>query len=324
VSEQRAEASEAGPGGIVTRLKQLTSVIAPTTIATSLLIYFGYVATRSRFDYFGVYLDMTDLSNQTLLLYGLEVVYVPAALAFLSALVVIAVHAGVTWLLASAAQDSTKFLVALAAVLGGLLLVGRALVGMLVAGVVDTEVPGTTPLALACGPIMIAYGAWIAGQVAGNRTAVVDGPSDGRLDRFARWYAAGKASRLRRGALACVVALAVTGLFWAAHQFAWAYGAGRAYDDALKLPERPGVILASKEQLGDLPPGVTETVATGAGSVAKDATFRYRYHGLRLLLASGGRLFLVPENWTTQSRTLVIPYDANVRIQLTPPPIKAG
>jgi len=287
---------------------------------TSLLFYFGYIATRSRFDYFGVYLDLTDLSNQNLLLYGLEVVYVPAAVAFLAAAAIIVIHGSVRWLLASRAHETTKFLIAAASALAGLLLVGRALVGLLITAVVDAEVPGTTALALAGGPVLLAYGAWIGGHVTGTRATGAEARAGDARDRFARWYAEPATVRLRRGALACVVAVVVTGLFWAAHQFAWAYGKGRAYDDAIGIPRRPGVILATKDQITELPRGISETAVAAAGMPAKEPTFRYRYHGLRLLLASGGRLFLVPEHWTSESRTLVIPYDNDIRIQLLPPP----
>jgi hypothetical protein len=309
---------DAGPlaasPGILARLRELATFVAPTTVATSLLFYFGYVTTRSRFDYFGVYLDMTDLSNQSLLLYGLEVIYVPAALAFLAVLAVVAIHGTVRWLLTSEGRDSASLLVALASALGGLLLIGRALVGMLVPGVEEVEFPGTTALMLATGPALVAYAGWIAGSVAARRTTGTRGREAGGVTRFAAWCAGDQASRLRRGALACVVGLAVAGLFWAVHEFAWAYGAGRAYDDAKLMPKRPGVVLEAKERLAALPPGISETPLAGAN----DQGFRYRYEGMRLLLASGGRLFLVPQDWTSASRTMVVTYDADVRIQLLP------
>lgn len=93
-------------------------------------------------------------------------------------------------------------------------------------------------------------------------------------------------------------------------------GTARADEDALRLADQPEVILDTKEELNDLSPGITE-VASPVGT-AKDPAFHYRYRGLRLLLAAGGRLCLVPGHWTEQSRTLVVPYDANVRIQLVP------
>jgi hypothetical protein len=282
------------------RFRELASVVAPTTVVTALLFYFGYVATRSRFEYFGVYLDLTDLSTQNLLLYGLEVVYVPAALAFLAALLVVGVHGAVSWMLADRRRDQASLVVALAVALGGLLLVGRALVGMLVVEVEAAEVPGTTALALATGPVLLAYAAWIAGRVTTRR-------SPGHLTA---WFASPGASRLRHSAVACVVGLVVAGLFWATNEFASAYGSWRAYDDALHLPDRPGVVLEAKEPINDPPEGVT--VARGSQA------FPHRYEGLRLLLASGGRLFLVPEHWTRGSRTIVVPYDGSVRMQLFP------
>jgi hypothetical protein len=314
---------ESGAGGaavgVLGRLRELAAFVAPTTVATALLFYFGYVATRSRFEYFGVYLDMTDLSNQSLLLYGLEVVYVPAALGFLAVLLIVGLHAAVSWLATGAERDSVTLLVALAAALGGLLLAGRALVGMLVPRVEENEpVPGTTALALAAGPVLLAYAAWIAGRVASRQSIEGNEPTRGWV-RFAAWSAGERGSRLRHGAVACVIGLAVAGLFWAANEFAWAYGEGRAYDDALRMPERPAVVLESREQLAGPPPGITESVLV-AGRTAADGGFRYRYEGGRLLLASGGRLYLVPRHWTKESRTTVVPYDENVRVQLLPTP----
>jgi hypothetical protein len=63
-----------------------------------------------------------------------------------------------------------------------------------------------------------------------------------------------------------------------------------------------------------LPSQVTET-ALPAG---EGAEFRYRYRGMRLLIEAGGRLFLVPATWTAQGRTVIVPYDEHVRLQVVP------
>jgi hypothetical protein len=292
------------------RLKQLTSIIAPTTMITALLFYFGYIGTKSRFEYFGVYLDMTDLSNQQLLLYGLEVIYVPAALGFIAVLVVIAVHAGVVWLLDVRRSDTAILVIGLGAILLGILLIGRGLVGILVSRVYENEEPpGTTELALAIGPATAAYGIWICVRrvrrvAAGGRT-----PS-----AFLTWYDSTVMMGLRRSGQICAGGLVVAGLFWAVHTFAWAFGEDRAYRFALDLPEQPEVVLDTGERLTDVPAKVTESPLPAT----QEAAYRYRYRGLRLLLASGGRLFLVPQPWTRQGRTLVVPYDGDVRIQLIP------
>ncbi len=304
--------AEDGAGGLTfARLKQLTSIVAPTTLVTSLLFYFGYIGTRSRFEYFGVYLDMTDLSNRQLLLYGLEVIYVPAALAFLAVLAAVTFHAGVRWLLDVRQSDAAILTIGLGAVVLGILVIARALMGIFISGVYDNEnPPGVTALALALGPGTAAYGIWICARRA-RRTA-------DRVDqvRLIAWYDGAAMAGLRRAGQICVGGLAVAGLFWAVHEFAWASGSGRAYKDAVKLPKQPEVVLDTTERLADVPAGVTESPLPAA----KQAAFRYRYRGLRLLLASGDRLFLVPEHWTAHGRTLVVPYDTDVRIQLMPSP----
>jgi hypothetical protein len=305
--------AEDGAGGLtLARLKQLTSVVAPTTLITSLLFYFGYIGTRSRFAYFGVYLDMADLSNQRLLLYGVEVIYTPAALGFLAVLMAITFHAGVAWLLDVRKSDTAILIIGPGAVLVGILLLGRALLGIFVTSVYDNEIPpGTTPLALALGAVAATYGVWICARRA--RRVAVDRAEQGGL---IAWYDGATMAGLRRAGQICVCGLVIAGLFWAAHKVAWASGSGRAYDDAVNLPGQPEVVLDTREQLTGLPAGIKKP----APAPRKEGTFRYRYRGLRLLLSSGGNLFLVPEKWTKRGSTLVVPYDDNVRIQLIPSP----
>ena len=295
----------------VARVRELAGIIAPTTALTALLVYFGYIGTRARFAYFGVYLDLTDLSNQNLVLYGLEVLYVPAALALLAILLATGCHAGVRWLLTLPGRGGAALTAAAFAAVMGVLLIARALIGLLVIRVSRTELPGTSALALTLGPVLLAYGAWIAGSVLSRRAT--GAPA---LDRVAAWHAGGAVSRARRLAVVAVSGLVLVGLFWATNSFAWAFGQGRAVDQAIGLPKEPEVVLDTKEPLVDLPDGVVE-IPLAAGP---NREFRYRYRGLRLLLASGGRLFLVPAHWTDGSRTLVVPYDDQIRLQLIPSP----
>lgn len=69
---------------------------------------------------------MTDLANQDLVLYGLEVVYVPAALTLLVALTAIAIHIGVSGLLTR--TDGTRPILIMAGLtaLAAFLLIARA------------------------------------------------------------------------------------------------------------------------------------------------------------------------------------------------------
>jgi hypothetical protein len=297
---QKAADGQATPGGqeaISARVRQLAVAAGPSTLATALLIYFGYVATRARFDYFGLSLDMADLSNQSLLLYGLEVVYVPAALICLGALVVIGVHAAVSWQLARCPGNMTNAFLAAVIALVGVLLVGRAMIGIFLQGSATSVEIGATPLALAFGPAAVAYGIHVHGK---NRGRPLMSP------------------RLARNGVLSVLGLAVAGLFWASTTIATAYGTGRGEQDALDLPKRAEVILDVKEPLQDVPSGITHIALSATG---KDPSFAHRYRGFRLLLASGGRLFLVNPEWKLgRDQTIVVPYDNGIRIQLISQP----
>lgn len=298
----------AEPGGMAARIREFANIVAPVTLVTSLLLYFGYVGTRARLEYFGVYLDMTGLSNQDLVMSGLEVVYFPAALVFLALLAGAVAHGMVSWLLTVRPRDSATLVLGAVVMTLGLLAVGRAVVGLFRVEVSRAEVPGTTALALALGPGLLAYGAWVGWQVVRRRAGEA---SDSRL---VSWHGSAPMRQVRRVALAAIGGLLVAGLFWAANSFAWAFGSGRAYEDAAHLGEQPEVVIDTQERLIGAPPGVIETPIPGAESEG----FRYRYGGLRLLIEADGRLYLVPAPWTADSKTLVVPYDEKVRVQLIP------
>ncbi|MER6001429.1 hypothetical protein ABT120_22880 [Nonomuraea angiospora] len=73
-----------------------------------------------------------------------------------------------------------------------------------------------------------------------------------------------------------------------------------------------------KEPLQDVPPGITHIRLKTTG---KDPSYAHRYRGFRLLLASGGRLFLVNPEWKLgRDQTIVVPYDNGIRVQLISQP----
>lgn len=323
-------------GRIWARLWTVANVIAPTTALTTLLFYFGYVATTARFRYFGVYLDMVDLSLQEMLLYGVEVVYPPLIVLAVISLVVIAAHTTVRWTVSSPDRDAITGWVGLFTVLLGLLAFTRGVVGLLVPRVARTETIATTPVCLGCGALAIAYGLGLLRTFAirwdRRRAAVGDPPADpvpaappappappeppapaAHSGELADWLESPAVRRISRYALAWVAVIVVAGSFWTANSFAAAYGRGRALDDAASLEHRPEVVLYTKEPLRDVPTGVEQTEVAAA---EKDS-YRFRYRGLRLLVESNGRLFLVPARWIAgSSETLVVPYDDSVRIGL--------
>ncbi len=116
----------------------------------------------------------------------------------------------------------------------------------------------------------------------------------------------------RRPRLTLVVgALVVLGLFWATNSVASAYGRGRAMDFARTLPDRPAVVLDTKERLFLVNGGVEETALPTDG----DATYRYRYRNLRLIAASEDRLYVAPADWRRGAGTVVVLSSDDVRLQ---------
>ncbi len=173
--------------------------------------------------YLGVPLDMTGLTNQSLMLHGMEVVFVPAAMLFLGALALVGIHTLVLWQLARSEEDSegtsssVNAFLAYAFVLVGVLLIARTLIGIFIQGPDVSVVIGATPLALAFGPVAVAYGVWIRDQ---QRESPL------------------LPQHLARNGVLCALALTVAGLFWASTQLAWAYGTGRGEEDAADLRDR--------------------------------------------------------------------------------------
>ncbi|MBB1261724.1 hypothetical protein [Streptomyces alkaliterrae] len=281
-------------------------MVAPTTVVTALLFYFGYVALRARFRYYGVDLDLVDLTLQETLLYGVEVLYPPVLVIALIGLAVTGLHAGVRWLLSAPERDVASGWVGVLLVLVGLLALVRGFVGFLVARVGAGEHFPVTPVALALGSAAVAYGGWMLHTVAARRRA---------------WPAESNLRQTARRSVGWLALVGVASAFWATNEFAAAHGRGKAEEFAEGLPARPHVLLHSKEPLRGVPCGV-EHRDGGAGA----GEFRHRYKGLRLLVESGGRLFVVPAHWRdgrdggTPSRTLVVPYGDDVRVELRPTP----
>ncbi|WP_433370719.1 hypothetical protein [Streptosporangium sp. CA-115845] len=284
--------------GFVAQLTAYSNIIAPASVITALLFYFGYLATRARFEYFGVYLDLVNLSTPDLLLYGSDVVFVPITLVAFTVLVAFSLRLAGQWLVSEPRRDTLSGWITLTVLLVAVLLLLKALVGILVPSVSREESPGVTPLSLTLGALLLRYSASLWQTLAARRPRPT-------------WMPPREGINVGRYAL---LSLIVAGLFWAANSFAFVYGNGRALDDVDGLTKRPAVTLYSHDLVDDPPQGVVHTVLPGKEK------FRHRYTGLRLLVESDKRLFLVPAPWSPDtSRTLVIENSSDIRLQLVPP-----
>ncbi|WP_328321602.1 hypothetical protein OHA70_24830 [Kribbella sp. NBC_00382] len=254
-----------------------TRIVAPVTLISGLLFYFGYVSARAQYEYFGIDVDTIGLRTQDYVMRSPQPLLVP-----LLGLTLLAV-AGL--LLHNAIQPSATTVRRAKVVTIALLLLG-------VVGLLGYPLLGHLP-----------YYALVVPAVIGLAAATL-----AYLSYFDR-----KAAGLTPQYVLLVLLGVVTTIcaFWATATTAQYSGRGLAKSDAQNLKQFPVVILDTKERLQLRSPGIEETsIRTGT-----EQSFNYRYRGLRLLVVGQNRLFLVPQQWNAANTTLIVPLDGSVRVQ---------
>lgn len=281
-------------GQLERRIKLLTGILAPTTVLTALLFYYGYVTTAAEYAYFGISMGSLGLSMQDVLLKSVAVLYVPLGVLFFCGLVAVWGH---IWLIETGSSRlGARRVLRMGMVLATLGTVAflRGVVGVFAHDVARTEPIALSPICLGLGICMMAYGRHLRRRVA---NAAPSGYADSWKESVGTVLVCG---------------LIVLSLFWAANSFAAAYGRGRAVNLVEGLSRRPAVVLDTVDRLYIHYPGVTEGAIPGS----EDRVFKYRYRGLRLLVEANGRLFLLPDQWdAADGATLVVRSDADIRLQ---------
>lgn len=297
--ERKATSSSGGSESTIERWVRLgTSIVAPTTLLTALLLYFGYVATTTEFGYFGITLGTLGLSTQDLVLRSIAALYVPLGGLLILLLLLTGIHHVVArWLKAPTHRTALRYSGSVLVLLGVAGVV-RGVRGVIFPEVSRNEPLAVSPLSLGFGVLAIGYG-WYVRHRSTTEPSNAPGPT---------WS--------HRAALAFAAGLVTLSIFWASSSFAGAYGRGRAVDLASRLQEdRPRVTLDTTERLfvvsSDDSLGVVETRLE---PVEEGQRFRFRYTGLRLLVQAQGRMFLLPDRWNVDAGyTLVIPVGDDVR-----------
>ncbi|WHM38132.1 hypothetical protein [Streptomyces sp. BPTC-684] len=271
-------------------LKAVAGFVAPTTLLTGLLLFFGFAYTDSLYEYFGIDPATLGLSTQDYLLRSAGALYMPVGVMLAAGLVG---ALGFAWV--SSLGDSRPGPVRrMGQVSVVLIACGAALfvLGMLGGFQVWLAGPLDTPLLLVGGLLLVVYGRALHLKTTGHSFP-------GELK-----------------ALAIVAALIALSSFWAVQAYAQTHG----YDDgrylARHLRLRPAVVVDTPERLYFGAARVQETSLPEAGPTQK---YRYRYRGLRLLAQSGNRMFLIPDGWTrTRGAVIMIPADGSVRVAFRP------
>ncbi len=282
----------------------LSSFVAPLTMVTALLFYFGYVSTREFFRYFGVDVDIIGLSSQEFVMRSPGALFVPVMVLTLLAAAAILGHRALRRWLRAHERPAQRRVIGVLAWTG----IGFILAGLVLAFLVPF-LPGWTYGQLLT-PLFLAIGAGLAAYASATVRA---------LDR----------SSGGRGVVVLLVLVMIAGTFWSTATIAQWWGRGQARSLAADLTTLPAVVLDTPERLYPGNDAITFQKLGDEASVEDPAaaapTFAYRYFGLRLLAQGGGRLYLVPDTWSPDASTLVVPYDdVRVRFRFVPdadPPV---
>jgi hypothetical protein len=270
----------------------LSNVIAPATLLTGLLFYFGYVSSRSFFLYFGVDVDVLDLTNQQFVMRSPGALFIPVMVLLLLAAGIIVAHRLLRRRLVAAAGKSARVVSTIAWTGIGLLLAGLALAFAYALLATWPFYGFATASCLAIGAGLAAYAASTARALSGAKHG--------------------------RALVVLLVAVMVAGTFWATAAVAEWWGRGQARALAGDLTTLPAVVLDTRERLAPGNAAITVTMlqreTDDEGAVAP-GQFAFRYHGLRLLVRGGDQLFLVPDTWSKDASTLVVPFGDDVRLR---------
>ena len=273
-------------------------VLAPASLLTALLFYFGWTFTNARALYFGIDPSAFGYTTQDYLLRSVDPIFIPLGALLVVAVSIVSLHAVLVRWLGGVRQPRLRALV-----IAGLASLGCASFTAGLFGVLSGSLFGetflVTPLTLAFGLGAMVYSAQLSRRLAGQRTALRRNGGAGRSAATAR--------------VILVALFIVLNVFWAVRDWANAVGRGRAQELARVIPQRPSVVVYSKFELHIDAPGVEMTEVGGA-----DSAYRFRYQGLTMLLYSNDRYFLVvTQSSPDNPRTIVLPDRDDLRLEFS-------
>lgn len=292
----------AGDAGVRLRalLDVARQVVAPSTLLAGLMFYFGWVYTNARALYFGIDPSTLGFSNQDYILRSIDVLLIPLSTLLLLALLLAWGHVSLCRWIESGRHPRT-----VSTARPVLIILGLASLGVWVSGVVDRPLFGTqfmvTPLSLGTGVALIAYTSGLVDRLPGRERRVVGAGAE------PAWF---------RPVVGAVVFLLLSvSLFGGFGHLAGAIGRDRAQRLAAALPFRPGAVVFSKQALHIGGPGVRWSTIDD-----EESSYRFRYRGLKLLIRSADKYFLLPNGWSPGkdgSAVIVLPDNGDVRFEFT-------
>jgi hypothetical protein len=284
--------------------KILGAVVAPVTLVSALLYYFGWSHAYWFCNYFGVNSTVLGFTTTDYLMRSVDALFVPMTVVGVAAMAAAWGHSLLHSRLADGSRPRVLALILTAmAIAGGALFLGGFITVFTPTVLTGRLVGVAAPLCLGGGVLLLVYAAHLRRLIAGPRSA--DGDNR-RWVTLVEWVA--------------VFGLVGLSLFWAATDYSAAVGTSRAMDFVAGMPGYPDVVLYSERSLSLVAPGVRETRCQDA-----QAAYRFRYDGLKLVLESGGEYFFLPTGWTRASgAAILLPQDSSIRLEFSPARIAPG
>jgi len=281
-------------------IKILGAIVAPTTLLTALLYYFGWSHAYWFCDYFGVNSTVLGFTSTDYMMRSVDALFVPLTVAASAALLAVWGHTALRARLAAGSRPrALRVLVPAAMVLAGLLVLG-GFVSVFTTTVLSEHLVAA-PLSLGFGVLLLVYALHLQRLVTGRAQAAGSSRGRGR-----GWSAAAE--------WAVVFVLVGLSLFWAATDYSAAVGRSRAGDFVAGLARYPSVVVYSARSLSLRAPGVTQVRCQDP-----EAAYRYRYDGLKLVLQSGDEYLFLPAKWTAASGVaILIPKSDSLRLEFFP------
>jgi hypothetical protein len=279
-------------------LKIFGGIVAPTSLLTGLLFYFGRSRSAGYYRYFRVNFTALDLTTNDYLLAGIDGLFVPIAVVSLLALVCLWLNRLLlTRLPGQSRRRAVRVLVPVAAVAGAVLMT-LAFLDLFTEGGVFGVNSAKGGLCLALGVILLTYAVRLV-----RLSPIRSGSAPARRSEatgLAEWGAA--------------FLLVSIGLFWAADGYAFGVGTGGAMTLHRALPAVPEAVIYSEKSLSLDVAGVTETRCADP-----DAAYRFQYTGLRLVRQAGNQYVLLPATWSREAGTTVLlTRSAGIRLEFRP------
>ncbi len=277
-------------------LKIVGSVVAPTTLLTALMYYFGRLEAAAYFWYLGTQVTVLDLTVQDYLNNSVDGLIPPLVAVAGTALLVLWVQQLTLGAMSAEIRRRALRVLMPTAAVAGFVLVGLAIVDSVGRPVFPATFLEGRGLSLSIGVLLLAYAVRLLRLFISQRPQWVPRRVPGAVT-VAEW-----------GAVFVIVSV---GLFWAVGSYAITLGISRGQELETTLRSRTEVVAYSEKRLSLQAVGVREVPCQ-----YPDSAYRFRYDGLKLVQQSGNHYLLLPSAWTrTNGAAILLPRNDSVRLE---------